>query len=189
MGAAPEEDARRTLAELERKLLDLERELLAGRATTPADAIPLAGFELAALPPVPDDQPALFVEGTAEPVDAEALTEARALVVALRETIDGLQVTADRVRDQARAAEEERARTLGRFQRVARAAGQAETAAAEAARLAGSVVVEAGPLADPEAVLALRDALAAHPGARDAYVRGVEEGRAVIEVHLAPPAS
>ena len=54
-------------------------------------------------------------------------------------------------------------------------------------RLAATVVVEAGPFADAGAVTALRDALAAQPGARDAYVRGVEDGRAVIEVHLAPP--
>ena len=37
----------------------------------------------------------------------------------------------------------------------------------------------------PSAYDALRDALAAQPATRDAYVRGVEGGRAVIEVHLA----
>jgi hypothetical protein len=57
----------------------------------------------------------------------------------------------------------------------------------EAGRIAGTVVVEAGPFADPGALIALRDALAAQPDARDAYVRGVEDGRAVIEVHLVPP--
>ena len=51
------------------------------------------------------------------------------------------------------------------------------------------VEISAGlaPAADARAVAALRDALAAQPGARDAYIRGVEDGRAVIEVHLAPP--
>ncbi len=77
-------------------------------------------------------------------------------------------------------------RTLGRLERAGEAAARAEQAAAEAGRLAATVVVEAGPFADADAVRALRDALAAQPGARDAYVRGVEDGRAVIEVHLAP---
>ena len=78
-------------------------------------------------------------------------------------------------------------RTLGRLARAAQAAARAEEAALEAGRMAATVVVEAGPFADAAAVTALRDALAAQPGARDAYVRGVEDGRAVIEVHLAPP--
>jgi hypothetical protein len=190
MAAAPDEDARRTLAELEVKLLDLERELLAGRAAAPASAVELAGFEAAALPPVPDDQPPLIEEAPqaeGEPADADALHQARSLLAALRSTVEGLAATADRVRAEARAAGEEHARMLGRLQRVAQAAGRAEAAAADAGRLAGSVVVEVGPLADPTAVLALRDTLAAQPGARDAYVRGVQDGRAVIEVHLDPP--
>jgi hypothetical protein len=209
MAAAPHEDARRTLAELEAKLVDLERELLAGRAGAPGGALELAGFEAAALPPVPDEQPALFEdareaepepeakaepepepererEAEPEPGATQAPPEARSLVAALRATVEALAATADRVRAEARAAGEEHARMLGRLQRAAQAAGRAEAAAAEAGRLSGSVVVEAGPLADPGVVLALRDALAAQPGARDAYVRAVEDGRAVIEVHLDP---
>jgi hypothetical protein len=83
---------------------------------------------------------------------------------------------------------ESHGRSLARLDLAARAAARAEEAAAEAGRVAGTVVIEAGPFAEPGPLLALRDALAAQPGTKDAYVRGVEDGRAVIEVHLAPPA-
>jgi hypothetical protein len=88
---------------------------------------------------------------------------------------------------EAQAVADDHGRTLGRLARAAQAAARAEEAAFEAGRIAATVVVEAGPFADAGAVTALRDTLAAQPGARDAYVRGVEHGRAVIEVHLAPP--
>jgi len=94
---------------------------------------------------------------------------------------------AGRISLEARAVIDDHGRSLARLELAARAAAKAEQAAAEAGRVAGTVVIEAGPFADPAPLLALRDALAAHPGAKDAYVRGVEDGRAVIEVHLAPP--
>jgi hypothetical protein len=98
-------------------------------------------------------------------------------------------LTAERVTAEAQAVVDDHGRTLGRLSRAADAASRAEQAALEASRLAATVVVEAGPFADAAAVTALRDTLAAQPGARDAYVRGVEDGRAVIEVHLVPPPS
>ena len=42
MAAAPDDDARRTLAELEAKLRELERELLRGYEPEPAQADPFA---------------------------------------------------------------------------------------------------------------------------------------------------
>ena len=142
--------------------------------------------------PQPPDAPALAPEPEpeAEPVarlDHDALDAAHGMLAALRDTIEDMGLTAARVTAEARAVADDHGRTLGRVARVAQAAARAEQAAHEAGRLAATVVVEAGPFADAGAVTALRDALASQPGARDAYVRGVEDGRAVIEVHLAPP--
>jgi hypothetical protein len=195
MAAAPDDDARRTLAELEAKLRDLERELLHGRSEAPPEVPEIPGFEAAAQPPAPAEQAVLFAgaapvpeEPPAPAVDPDALDEARELLDGLRQTLDGLSEVARRIGVQARALVDDHGRTLARLDRAASAAGRAEEAAALAGRLAGTVVVEAGPFADAAAIAALRDALAAQPAARDAYVRGVEDGRAVIEVHLRAPA-
>jgi hypothetical protein len=232
MAAAPDDDARRTLAELEAKLRELERELLRGRAAEPPapPAPEPAGTEeaapapepfpeaaehppadaLAAEPtphdaqPVPDaaeqqppDElgahvafpPAPLDDGTPPPpeLDLDALADAQELLTAVRATIDELEATAGRITVEARTVVEDHGRALARLDLAARAAARAEEAAAEAGRVAGTVVIEAGPFAEPGPLLALRDALAAQPGTKDAYVRGVEDGRAVIEVHLAPP--
>jgi hypothetical protein len=281
MAAAPDDDARRTLAELEAKLRELERELLRGRdpepppappapepsptaaapappepepSPTPSDAEafpeapgpdPFAAAEpappdtaafpeapeptppdslgaeadppdLAAKPAAPDAQ--AFPEhdpfAAAEPVppdslgadlafpprplddaeppppelDLEALADVQELLAGLRATIEELEATAGRITVEARTVVEDHGRALARLDLAARAAARAEEAAAEAGRVAGTVVIEAGPFAEPGPLLALRDALAAQPGTKDAYVRGVEDGRAVIEVHLAPSA-
>lgn len=268
MAAAPDDDARRTLAELEAKLRDLERELLRGRddqaaATAPAppppaeptpaadapppaeppafaetasEATPFAAepaeppaFD-AAPPPSAADEPEpeppgaevlplaeplaaeavpfapappveelgvawpaaapAAPEETPEPaatLDLDALDDAQDILDNLRATIAALTETAERIAAEARLVVGEHGRTLARLDLAARAAAAAEQAAMEAGRVASTVVVDAGPFADPRALLALRDALAAQPDAKDAYVRGVEDGRAVIEVHLAPP--
>jgi hypothetical protein len=284
MAAAPDDDARRTLAELEAKLRELERELLRGyepesveadpfaaaeeeapeypppaalrpdepdpepaaaEPATPATPLPLDGGEPdepePATPPVtfdaaewttpetrehaaperpaepeptyegglardrlpafepapadeaepePEPEPAPKPEPEPEPVarlDHDALGAAHGLLATLRTTIEEMGLTAARVTAEAQAVADDHGRTLGRMARAAQAAARAEDAAHEAGRLAATVVVEAGPFADAGAVTALRDTLASQPGARDAYVRGVEGGRAVIEVHLAPP--
>jgi hypothetical protein len=253
MAARPDDDARRTLAELEAKLRELERELLRGRdpgppaaAAEPAPPEPSPEAPPAAEPePFPEGPPAqpeplaaepapepfpepgvaepdpLAAEPTPEPfpeappaqpdplaaepapeafpeppapaeppppeLDLEALGDAQDLLADLRATIDELGATAGRITVEARAVVESHGRSLARLDLAARAAARAEEAAAEAGRVAGTVVIEAGPFAEPGPLLALRDALAAQPGTKDAYVRGVEDGRAVIEVHLAPP--
>lgn len=272
MAAAPDDDARRTLAELEAKLRDLERELLRGRddqaaapapappppaePTPTADAPPPAFAEPAAEatpfaadaepaeppafdaapPPSAADEPEpeppgaevlplaeplaaeavpfapappaapeppveelgvawpapapAAPEETPEPaatLDLDALDDAQDILDSLRATIAALTETAERIAAEARLVVGEHGRTLARLDLAARAAAAAEQAAMEAGRVASTVVVDAGPFADPRALLALLDALAAQPDAKDAYVRGVEDGRAVIEVHLAPP--
>jgi hypothetical protein len=254
MAAAPDDDARRTLAELEAKLRELERELLRGHdpdpptaaaepapsepfpEAPPAAAEPAHAAEPAPLEPFPEApatepdslaaeaaprdpfpeapepdplaaEPEPFPEPAAshpEPLaaepappppaeppspelDLEALADAQDLLADLRATIDELGVSAGRITVEARAVVESHGRSLARLDLAARAAARAEEAAAEAGRIAGTVVIEAGPFAEPGPLLALRDALAAQPGTKDAYVRGVEDGRAVIEVHLAAP--
>ena len=251
MAARPDDDARRTLAELEAKLRELERELLRGHdPEPPAAAEPAPPAEPTPPEPFPDAEPApsepfpeygaaqpdsLAAESGAAPepfpnedaappepfpdplaaapgslapyaeppapppeppppaeppppeLDLEALADAQDLLADLRATIDELGATAGRITVEARAVVEDHGRSLARLDLAARAAARAEEAAAEAGRVAGTVVIEAGPFAEPGPLLALRDALAAQPGAKDAYVRGVEDGRAVIEVHLAPP--
>ena len=258
MAARPDDDARRTLAELEAKLRELERELLRGHdpeppaaaePAPPAEPTPPEPFpdaepgppepfpdaepappepfpeygapqpdslaaesgaapepfpnEDAALPepfpslapyaeplasgPAPPAQPPPPAEPPPPELDLDALADAQDLLADLRATIDELGATAGRITVEARAVVEDHGRSLARLDLAARAAARAEEAAAEAGRIAGTVVIEAGPFAEPGPLLALRDALAAQPGAKDAYVRGVEDGRAVIEVHLAPP--
>jgi hypothetical protein len=235
MAAAPDDDARRTLAELEAKLRELERELLRGQDTEPAPppespapehpapptsdptappaaehpAPPAAEHGAPPFAEPPRDEPdPLSVEPhaafqpeppTAEPpplepepeplptLDLDALQNARDLLDDLRATIDDLGAAALGVTAEARVVVDGHGRTLARLEKAAQAAARAEQAAVEVGRIAGTVVVEAGPFADSRALIAFRDALAAQPDARDAYVRGVEDGRAVIEVHLAPP--
>jgi hypothetical protein len=187
MAAAPDDDARRTLAELEAKLRELERELLRGHEGVAAAPAP-PPEPPASPPPQPPAAPAPEPPPPPEPLlDADALREARDLLAGLRATVESVGATAERITTEARAVVADHGRTLGRMERAAAAAARAEEAAGEAGRLAATVVVEAGPFADAAAVVRLRDALAEQPGARDAYVRGVEDGRAVIEVQLAPP--
>lgn len=205
MAAAPDDDARRTLAELEAKLRELERELLRGQGPEPAAAVDGEPHAPApppgpAAPPTPTASPlSAAPEPAAAPgpdldiepqpvVDLAALDDAHDLLADLRATIEDLGITAARITTEARAVIDDHGRTVRRLERVGEAAARAEQAAAEAGRLASTVVVEAGPFADAAAVRALRDALAAQPSARDAYIRGVEDGRAVIEVQLGPRA-
>ena len=243
MAAAPDDDARRTLAELEAKLRELERELLRGQDTEPAptpepptpehpatptseptappaaehpappaaehpappaakhgappfaepprdEPDPLSAEPRVAFQPEPPTAEPPPLEPEPEPLptlDLDALENARDLLDDLRATIDDLGAAALGVTAEARVVVDDHGRTLARLEKAAQAAARAEQAAVEVGRIAGTVVVEAGPFADSRALIAFRDALAAQPDARDAYVRGVEDGRAVIEVHLAPP--
>ena len=172
MAAEPDDDARRTLADLEARLRDLEQELLGGR--DPDDV---------ALPPAPEPEPADRPVAAAT-VDATALADVRAAAAALAATLESLADTSAEIRVHALALRDEQGAMSARLHGAARAAALAERAAVDAQRIAGGVLVEADGITEASAVVALRDALAAQPATRDAYVRGVEGGRAVIEVHL-----
>jgi cell division septum initiation protein DivIVA len=173
MAAEPDDDARRTLADLEARLRDLEQELLGGRE--PDDLSPR---------PEPDPEPAAAAATPAGAVDPAALADLHAASAALAVTLESLADTSAEIRVHARALRDEQGAMSTRLHGAARAAALAERAAVDAQRIAGGVVIEAEGVTDAAAVLALRDTLAAQPATREAYVRGVEAGRAVIEVHL-----
>ena len=174
MAAEPDDDARRTLADLEARLRDLEQELLGGRDP-----------DEVALPPAPEAEPEPEpAPATSAQLDAAALAEVHAAAAALAATLESLADTSAEIRVHALALRDEQGAMAARLHGAARAAALAERAAVDAQRIAGGVLVEADGITDAAAVLALRDALAAQPATRDVYVRGVEGGRAVIEVHL-----
>ena len=175
MAAEPDDDARRTLADLEARLRDLEQELLGGR--DPDDVVLPAA-------PEPEAAPERAATSDRAPVDAAALAEVHAAAAALAATLESLADTSAEIRVHALALRDEQGAMAARLHGAARAAALAERAAVDAQRIAGGVLIEADGITDASAVFALRDALAAQPSTRDAYVRGVEGGRAVIEVHL-----
>ncbi len=114
------------------------------------------------------------------------LAEVRRRMATLRTTLDGLAATGERLRGVAQVVVEDHGRALVRLERAAAAAGQIIEAAGApvAVAEARTVVVEAGPFAEPDALAAFRRSLAATPGASDVYLRGFEAGRAVLEVRL-----
>src|SRR5258706_505599 len=145
MAAAPDDDARRTLAQLEAKLRQLERELLRGHEPEPPEpeSAPPTPFapqpEAVAAPNAPEpvappqrETPTYeagqsggqAAEAEAEPepepepepvLDLDALGDAQGLLANLRTTIEALGVTAERVTTEARAVIDDHGRTLGRL--------------------------------------------------------------------------
>lgn len=119
-------------------------------------------------------------------VEPGGVAEVRRRMATLRTTLDGLAATGERLRGVAQVVVEDHGRALVRLERAAAAAGQIIEAAGApvAVAEARTVVVEAGPFAEPDALAAFRRSLAATPGASDVYLRGFEAGRAVLEVRL-----
>ncbi len=127
-------DVRDTLSELERRLLDLERELRADAAqdavtSGPGAPVPPAG--VATAPPMPET-PVAASPGTGAPAPpAPGVTaladDARIRVHALRDSLDGLVGASDRLRETAQTVVEDHGRALVRLDRVssAHAAAQA----------------------------------------------------------------
>ncbi|MGZ6697272.1 MAG: hypothetical protein ACXVFL_16740, partial [Solirubrobacteraceae bacterium] len=118
MAAQPDDDARRTLADLEARLRDLERELLGGQEPEDAPAPPPPAPEPAAVPaPEPEPEP----EPATATVDAAALADVRAAAAALAETLESLAETSAEIRVEAVALREEHGAARARLEGAARA--------------------------------------------------------------------
>lgn len=134
-------DVRDTLGELERRLLDLERELRADAAQDAASGAP--GAPVGAPPSQPRAAAPAAVAVVAPGVEALA-GDARARVDALRDSLDGLVGASDRLRETAQTVVEDHGRALVRLDRAAATqapaahAGPAEPAPAAAGVAGGS---------------------------------------------------
>ena len=100
MGDAEEpRDVRDTLTELERRLLELEREL---RSSAAEDAATGAGSPPGPLPPGAPLPPApASAPGPADPAVEQLAADARERLAALRASLEGLEGASDRLRETA----------------------------------------------------------------------------------------
>jgi hypothetical protein len=205
-------DVQSSLADMDRKLRELQRELaMVGRS--PEEPAP---------PPVPDPpQPPLAAPaeaaaeagGRAEAIVADARAEAAhivdqaaARVAAIGEQIDELQRLRDDLQRSARALVDEYERALRRGAADGAAPPAAPTLQEQAGAFPppagdpappppaagerlfeGQIVVNAGPFTDIATLGDFEQALAGLPQAEDVYVRGFEGNRALIDVKLAGP--
>jgi hypothetical protein len=202
-------DVQSSLADMDRKLRELQRELaLVGRS--PDEPAPHPAADPPQPSAAPPDAPAEAGE-QAEAIVADARAEAAhivdqaaARVAAIGEQIDELQRLRDDLQRSARALVDEYERALSRgpsdggapaptLQEQAgafapRAADPAPPPPAAGERLfEGQIVVNAGPFTDIATLGDFEQALARLPQAEDVYVRGFEGNRALIDVKLAGP--
>jgi len=143
-------DVRDTLSELERRLLDLERELRAEAAqdaASGAPGAPVAPPSGEGAEPVAAPVPAGVGEsppgaGPATPPVGALADDARARMTALRASLDGLVGASDRLRETAQTVVEDHGRALVRLDRMS---------AAQAATLVGAAQAEAPQAQAPQA--------------------------------------
>ncbi len=125
-GDGEQRDVRESLGDLERRLLDLEREL---RTDASEDASVARGAPAAPAPGAPEiREPVASAPSTggggvaappAPPPDIDLFAQdARAKVAALRETLDGLTNATDRLRETAQTVVEDHGRALVRLERA-----------------------------------------------------------------------
>src|SRR6476469_5570895 len=111
MAAEPDDDARRTLADLEARLRDLEQELLGGRDP-----------DEVALPPAPQAEPEPEpAPATSAQLDAAALADVNAAAAALAATLESLADTSAEIRVHALALRDEQGAMAARLHGAARA--------------------------------------------------------------------
>ncbi|MCD6726779.1 MAG: hypothetical protein LT070_06015 [Solirubrobacteraceae bacterium] len=206
MGDDAPRDVRETLGELERRLLELERELRADASRDAAAAEsagvaappvpPEAGGQVAApapavteVPPHPGEAPAAaagtpvpaYGSGPAPEVET-LLGVTRARIEALRDSLEGLSGASDRLRETAQTVVEDHGRALVRLERATAAAAAASSAEARTAPPPEPV---GEPVAEPRAPAAA--ARAAPPAER--IVGGAELVGESPEPPAGPPAA
>jgi hypothetical protein len=205
-------DVQSSLADMDRKLRELQRELaLVGRSPDEPAPQPAADPPQPSAAPAPEAPAEAGEQAEAIVADARAeaahiVDQAAARVAAIGEQIDELQRLRDDLQRSARALVDEYERALNRgpadggapaaaptLQEQAgafppRAADPAPPPPAAGERLfEGQIVVNAGPFTDIATLGDFEQALARLPQAEDVYVRGFEGNRALIDVKLAGP--
>jgi hypothetical protein len=190
-------DVQSSLADMDRKLRELQRELAMVSRGPEGPAFSPPAFS--ATPPAPDPPPAPAAEADAHAKAQEIVADARAeaarivgeaaeRVAAIGRQIDELQRLRDELRQSAQALVEEYERAL----RTA-PAGDVPPASAPAPpqvdgrEFDGQVVIDAGPFTDIATLGAFEQALARLPQAEDVYVREFTGSRALIDLLLAAP--
>jgi hypothetical protein len=157
-------DLEASLAEMDRKLRELQRELaLVSQHPQPADPPPP--------PPAPAPPSPPQTAGSADAIERTA-----ARVVELGRQLDDLQRLREELEEATRALREEHAR-----------AAPPPEPEAPAGTFSGDVLLNAGPFPDIATLSAFEHALSRLPGATDAYVRSYEGRRALVDVRLEQP--
>jgi hypothetical protein len=205
-------DVQSSLADMDRKLRELQRELaMVGRspdqpAPAPGPEAPQPSAAAPAGATVETDAQAQAIVADARAEAARIVDQAGARVAAIGEQIDELQRLRDDLQRSARALVEEYERVLRRGGADGAAAAAAPTLQEQAGAFPppaadpappppavgerlfeGQIVVNAGPFTDIATLGDFEQALARLPQAEDVYVRGFEGNRALIDVKLAGP--
>jgi hypothetical protein len=161
-----------SLAEIDRKLRELQRELQAVTAEperAPAAREPPPEPPPAEPPPAPPPEPP---PPPPEPPRSRLLDDTAARVSEVSRRIDELQRLGEELEAATRALQEEFARSAG---------------AAATPTWSGEVVVRAGPFRDIASLGEFERAMGEIPGAEEAYGRSFAGDRALIEVRLSGP--
>jgi hypothetical protein len=189
-------DLEASLAEMDRKLRELQRELALVSPQAEEEPEDEAPFftprpPRPAPPPPPPPSPAPASEAAA------ALEQATERVAELGRRIDELQRLREELDEATRALREDYDRAVPRAPAPAPApnppveAGPAAEPApptqAPEAEFSGDVMINVGPFADMATLSAFELALSRLPGAAEAYVRSFEGQRALVEVRLEHP--
>lgn len=193
MPSADNPDVTSTLAELERKLVDLEREL--GAVTGGGDRPPAPASEVSPASAAPPRDPVLRVEDLRGEI-ADLVRFRDQLEAAAHELVSEYDRLVERLRGNALPVgappepppPPSDAPQTGPVPHPTPAspARLAPPAHAETS-FGGAVVVDAGPFTDIAGLQAFEQALARVDGAEDVYVRSFEGNRALIDVRLSNP--
>jgi hypothetical protein len=195
-------DVQSSLADMDRKLRELQRELAMVSRGPEGTAFSPPAFSAPPPPPPPDTAPAPAAEAEAQAqakaqeiiADARAeaariVGEAAERVAAIGRQIDELQRLRDELQRSAQALVEEYERALrtAPVGDVPPASAPPPPPQVDGREFDGQVVIDAGPFTDIATLGSFEQALARLPQAEDVYVREFTGSRALIDVLLAAP--